>query len=70
MRDDKLKTSLFPKNDAYGKNMRDSVYEAELGAARNHMRALIDTGLNSLPGKPWSELKGDLLSRAKTSSGA
>jgi antitoxin ParD1/3/4 len=55
---------------SHSEYVRDLVRKDELEAAKDQMRTLIAAGLNSPPGKPWSELRDDLLQRAKPSSGA
>lgn len=55
---------------SHSEYVRDLVRKDELEAAKDQMRALIAAGLNSPPGTPWSELRDDLLQRAKSSSGA
>ena len=50
--------------------VRDLVRKDELEAAKDQLHALIAAGLNSPPGKPWAELRGDLLQRAKPPAGA
>jgi antitoxin ParD1/3/4 len=54
---------------SHSEYMRDLVRKDELEAAREQMRALIAAGLNSPPGKPWNELRDDLLLRARSSAG-
>ncbi len=53
---------------SHSEYVRDLVRRDELEAGKDQMRALIAAGLNSPPGKPWSELRDDLLQRAKPSA--
>ncbi len=53
---------------SHSEYVRDLVRKDEIEGAKEQMRALIAAGLNSPTGKPWSELRDDLLKRA-TSSG-
>ena len=55
---------------SHSEYVRDLVRKDEMEAAKEQMRALIAAGLNSPPGKPWSELRDDLLQRAKRPAGA
>ncbi len=51
---------------SHSEYLRELVRNDEIEAARSAMRALIMTGLNSPVGRPWSELKADLLQRASS----
>lgn len=50
---------------SHSEYVRDLVRRDELDAAKDHLRALIAAGLNSPPGRPWNELRDELLQRAK-----
>ena len=52
---------------SHSEYVRDLVRRDELEAAKDQMRLLIATGLNSPTGKPWAELRDELLQRAKPS---
>ncbi len=49
---------------SHSEYVRDLVRKDEIEAAKDQMRALIAAGLNSPPGKPWDELRDQLLQRA------
>jgi antitoxin ParD1/3/4 len=53
---------------SHSEYVRDLVRRDEMEAAKDQMRALIAAGLNSPPGKPWVELRDELLQRVKSSS--
>ena len=55
---------------SHSEYVRDLVRKDEIEGAREQMRALIAAGLNSPPGKPWGELRDDLLKRATPSGDA
>ena len=50
---------------SHSEYVRDLVRRDELEAAKDQMRSLIAAGLNSPTGKPWAELRDELLQRAK-----
>ena len=52
---------------SHSEYVRDLVRRDELDAAKDQMRSLIAAGLNSPTGKPWAELRDELLQRAKSS---
>lgn len=52
----------------HSESLRDSVRGDELDAAKNKFRALVAQGLSSPPGRPWGELKAELVSRALAQS--
>lgn len=49
---------------SHSEYLRDLVRKDELEAAKDQMRALVMEGLTSPPGRPWAEIKADLLARA------
>lgn len=53
---------------SHSEYLRELVRNDEIKAAKDKMRALIMVGLNSPVGRPWSELKADLLQRAASQS--
>ena len=50
---------------SHSEYVRDLVRRHELDAAKDQLRGLIAAGLNSPPGRPWNELRDELLQRAK-----
>lgn len=63
--DERVKSRGYGSHSEY---LRDLVRKDELEAAKDKMRGLIMDGLNSPVGRPWNELKTDLLKRAKKSA--
>ena len=53
---------------SHSEYLRELVRNDEIEAAKDSMRALIMEGLKSPTGRPWSELKADLLGRAASHS--
>lgn len=47
--------------ESHSEYVRDLVRKDEVEGAKEQLRALIAAGLSSPPGKPWSELRDDLL---------
>lgn len=59
--DERVKSGGYGSHSEY---LPDLVRKDELEAAEDKMRGLIMDGLNSPVGRPWNELKTDLLKRA------
>lgn len=60
--DERVKSRGYGSHSEY---LRDLVRKDELEAAKDKMRSLLMEGLNSPPGRPWDEVKSDLLHRAQ-----
>ena len=59
--DERVKSAGYGSHSEY---LRDLVRKDELEAAKDKMRALLTQGLDSPVGRPWQELKANLLRRA------
>jgi antitoxin ParD1/3/4 len=63
--DERVKARGYGSHSEY---LRDLVRKDELEAAKDQLRSLLMEGLNSKAGRPWDELKSDLLKRAHRKS--
>lgn len=59
--DQRVKTGGYGSHSEY---LRALVRKDEAEAAKDKMRGLVLEGLNSPAGRPWAEVKADLLKRA------
>ncbi len=53
-------------HDARIEYVRKPACQDELEEAREKLRTLIEASKRSLPGKPWNELRDELMRRAKS----
>lgn len=60
--DSRVKSRGYGSHSEY---LRDLVRRDELEAAKDQMRSLLMEGLNSPAGRPWDQVKADLLTRAR-----
>ena len=65
--DERVKARGYGSHSEY---LRDLVRKDELEAAKDKLRGLILEGLSSPPGRPWQELKANLIDQARKPSGS
>jgi len=53
---------------SHSEYLRELVRKDEIEAAKTKLRTLLMEGLNSPAGRPWNEVKADLLKRAESSA--
>jgi antitoxin ParD1/3/4 len=58
--DERVKSRGYGSHSEY---LRDLVRKDEVEAAKDKLRAMLQEGLDSPHGQPWSELKAELLKR-------
>ena len=65
--DSRIKTRGYSSASEY---VRDLVRRDEERAKEDHFKALIQEGLDSGPGRPWDEIRAELLQKSQASRDA